>query len=551
MMMKNTCIIYANCQNKLIAELLSQSPDFAAEYTIHGFSVHLLMRGDTPIDDSLLSQTKLFIYQPVKDIHGTCSTNYILSKLPADCQCLSFPPLYFTGYFPQFCKNPSNKVIKPLYPYGIIPQGDANIVSMLEQNLSISEIIKNLEDVDFYQREYLLANVNSSLSELDRRESDLSIKVSSFIRDNYQKYRLFYTHNHPTDRLGICVVNHILQTLNLPELDIEAPAANPKSGILDHAQVPLYPSVIKHLELDFASQITFYNHKSFCTNRLTFRSYIEKYADIHLAAADSATGSYIKGIEQTKQNKLLQAEQSFKKAIAIDNNNAVYYRELATVYQKQGQLDLAESAYKQAIEISPDWVDFYKSLASILTAKQDLIGAALIYKQAIKLEPDNEELYSLLGDTLINLDRLDIAEKCYLRATSLNPHKAHNHRCLGDIYRQQNRLDKAVDRYKKAIAIAPANPWLYIYLSEALLEQNKIEEANKNCKQSLNLKRSKKVGFYRRVGDLQVKIGSFDDAISTYRQAIRLNPNQTPQTVRQIRSQIKQAAEARDCTPVN
>ena len=422
---------------------------------------------------------------------------------------------------------------------------------MLEQNLSIAEITKKIEDADFYQREYLLDNVNNNLNELDRRESDLSIKVSSFIRDNYQKYRLFYTHNHPTDLLGIYVVDRILQTLNLPKLNIETPDPNPKTGILDHAQVPLYPSVIKHLGLNFAKQITFYSHKSFCTNRLTFPSYIEKYVDVHLATADSATSNYIQGVKYTKQNKLSQAEQSLKKAIAIDNDNATYYRELASVYQKQGQLDRAAFVYKKAIEISPDWVDFYKSLASILTTKEDFVGAALLYKQAIKLEPENEEFYSLLGETLVNLDRLDIAEKCYLRAISLNPHKAHNYRCLGDIYRQQNCLDKAVTYYKKAIAIAPQNPWLYINLSEVLIEQNKVEEANKKCKQSLSFKRSKKVGFYRRVGDLQVKIGSFDDAISTYRQAIKLNPDRASQTVRQIRSQIKEAAKARDCNSVN
>ena len=545
--MKKVCIIYANCQNKLLAELLAKSPAFTAEYTVHAFSVHLLLRGKTTLDADLLSQAKLFIYQPVKDIHGVCSTNYILDRLPADCQRLSFPPLYFTGYFPQFCKNPANKVVKQLHPYGIIPQGDRHIISLLDQSSSVEEIADRLADPNFYQRSELLENVENNLNELARRESSLDIKVSDFIRDNYQKYRLFYTHNHPTDKLGIYVVDRILAAIGLPPLAIAAPLPNPQTGILDNVQVPLYPSVIEHLELEFASQIAFYQHKSFCTNKLTFRSYIAKYVDVHLDTADSATSHYVRGIEQIQQKQLALAEQSLHQAIAIDGSNAAYYRALATVYQQQEQLDRAEAAYKQAIEISPDWVEFYQSLADILTAKEDLMGAALLYKQAIKLEPENEEFYSLLGDTLVKLERLDLAEKCYLRAVRLNPDKAHNYRCLGDIYRQNKSLDKAVSAYEAAIAAAPTNPWLYVYLSEALIEQNKIEEAKQNCKQSLNFKRSQRVGFYRRVGNLQVKIGSFDEAISTYRQAIKLNPSMPKQTVRQIRSQIQHATQARDC----
>ena len=548
--MKKLCIVYANCQNELIANYLTKSDEFNREYFIKTIPIHRLIRKQTTIPNRILKQAQLFIYQPVKNVHGDRSTEYLLGKLSADCQHISFPPLYFTGCFPQFCRNPNKRAIESLYPYGIIPQGDANIISMLEQNIGIDKIINHLNSDSFYQRQYLENNVNKGLRELARRESNLSIKISDFIRDNYQKYRLFYAHNHPTDNMGIYVVNQILKLVNFPELDDKL-IPNPQRGVLDKIQIPLYPSVVKHLELDFAQSITFYKHKSFCTNRLTLNNYIRKYADIHLAADDSATGSYLRGIEQTKQNELLLAEQSFQEAIAIDDNNPVYYRELATVYEKQGQLDLAKQSLQQAIAIAPDWVEFYQSLADILIAKENLTGATLLYKRAIELEPENKELYSLLGDTFVKLDRLDLAEKCYLRAIKLDFKQADEHRCLGNIYRRQNSLDKAVVHYQEAIEIAPQNPWLYIHLSEILIEQNKLDEANKNCKQSLNCKKFKKVGIYRRIGDLQVKIGSFDDAISTYRRAIKLNPTLPKPAVRQIRSQIRQAADARDCNSVS
>ena len=200
--MKKICIIYANCQNELLAEYLLKSPSFNQEYTIKRFPVHLLMQGKKTISDELLKRAKLFIYQPVKDIHGICSSRYISNKLPSDCQRISFPPLYFTGYHPQYCKNPVNKIIKPIYPFGVMPYGDSNIISMLTQSNSVSEIIERLSNTNYYSQEFLLANVDKSLAELSRREAMLNIKVSDFIRENYQHYYLFYTVNHPSDIMG-------------------------------------------------------------------------------------------------------------------------------------------------------------------------------------------------------------------------------------------------------------------------------------------------------------------------------------------------------------
>lgn len=546
--MKKICIIYANCQNKLLAECLSKSALFNQEYTLERFPAHLLIQGKTTIPDRLLKQAKLFIYQPVKEAHGKASSKYLLDKLSPDCQTIAFPSLYFTGYFPQYCKNPNLKIIKSIYPFGIIPEGDVNVVKMLEQGQNKEKIASKLQSKDFYTPDLLKNNVNNSLEELARREANLEIKVSQFIRDNYQQHRLFYVHNHPTDILGIYVANKILDRLNLPQLEQQM-SGNPASGILDNTQVPIYPSVIEHLQLDFARQIT-YKHNRFCTNHLSFERYIKEYINLSLLSPGSSGAYYFEGLKYMDKSQYAQAENSLKQAIKMNPQNAAYYRELGEIYQQQQQLDKAELVYKKAIELEPDWIDFYKSLGSVLTNKENYTGAALTYKQAIKLAPQDEELYSLLGDALINIKRWDLAEKCYLHAIKLNPKSAYYHRCLGDIYKQQQKYERAISYYEQALSIAPKNYWLYLHLSEALIEQNKINEANQYCKQSLKIAQAKRVGFYRQVGDLQVKIGSFDDAIATYQQAIKLNPNQNQKVIEQIRSQIDLAANAKECSQV-
>ena len=95
------CLVYANCQNNNIASHLRKSQIFNQEYSIKRFSVHLMNERGLTVPDELLKQAKLFIYQPVKDTNGERSSNYLLSKLSSNCQRISFPSLYFTGYFPQ------------------------------------------------------------------------------------------------------------------------------------------------------------------------------------------------------------------------------------------------------------------------------------------------------------------------------------------------------------------------------------------------------------------------------------------------------------------
>lgn len=79
--MKKICLIYANCHNLLITKYLSSSQYFNQEYLIKRFPVHILIKKNTTVPDHVLKQAKLFIYQPVKDIHGERSTRTVINKL--------------------------------------------------------------------------------------------------------------------------------------------------------------------------------------------------------------------------------------------------------------------------------------------------------------------------------------------------------------------------------------------------------------------------------------------------------------------------------------
>ncbi|MDJ0590674.1 MAG: WcbI family polysaccharide biosynthesis putative acetyltransferase [Pleurocapsa sp. MO_226.B13] len=523
--MKKVCIIYANCQNKLIAEYLNRSSHFNREYLIHRFPVHRLIEQKSTIPEELLKQADLFIYQPVKDIHGDRSSQSILSKLSPDCQKISFPSLYFKGYFPQYCKNPANQIIKPNYPYGIIPPGDTNIIALLAKGKSVAQITEILSDPNFYSQEFLLNNLDGTLQELARRESQLSIKVSSFIKENYQNYYLFHTQNHPTDIFGIYVVNQILKLLDLPRLTDNLFINNPTRGVLDSFQIPIYPSVIKHLNLNFVDYSSVYRHSSFSTNEMTFSRYISEYIELYIPPPKNAKKFFFESITLTKQNKLQQAIDKLKKAIQIKPNNATYYGNLGDIYLKQNKLDDAELAYRKCIELSPTWEDFYQSLGKVLLKKDKLAEAILVYEKALLTNPVSAKIHRFLGDTLLKQNKLDRAENIYQKAIDLDPSNAFNYRCLGDVFKKKNFLDLAVFNYQKAISFSPNTSYFYSNLSIVLAKQNKLDEAISICQQAIELSHQDP-NYYRNLGDIQLQKGNIDDALLTYQKAIKLNPQQ-------------------------
>ena len=526
--MKKICLVYANCQNKLIANYLSQSSSFNQEYQIHRFPVHLLMEKGTTVPDAIIKQAKLFIYQPVKKAHGDRSSESILNKLPANCRRISFPSLYFKGYFPQYCKNPVNHILKPNYPYGFIPHGDSNVISLLAEGKSTAEITSILSDPDFYTQNFVQENLSQTLSELRQRESVLDVKISDFITTYCQKYYLFHTQNHPTDIIGIHIANQILQLLNLPTIGNPLSFSNPHRGILDNFQVPIYPSVIKHLNLNFVDRQSTYRHSSFSSNKINFSRYISEYIDLHLDQKDDAHQHYFSGLNSLKQNKLSQAASKIKQAIKIKPNNATYYGDLGDILQKQNKLDDAESAYKEAIALSPQWDKFYQSLGDILSQKNNFDGAILLYKKAISLNPLDSKSYRALGDILMKQEKLDLAEKLYQKALSIEPNNAFYYRRLADLFQRKNNLDLAVDNYQKAIAIAPKTAYFYSNLSRTLAQQNKLDEALNTCKRAIKLA-DKNPNYHRTLGDIQLQKGEVEQALNTYQQAIKLNPNQMNQ----------------------
>ncbi|WEG10998.1 WcbI family polysaccharide biosynthesis putative acetyltransferase [Pullulanibacillus sp. KACC 23026] len=238
--MKKKCIVYGNCQIGPIRQYLMSSKSFRKLYKmIEVPPVHLCDRktGLTEAQLNELNDCDLFIYQKVSDTYGPyLATDYLLEKLPDKCQTMTIPVSYFTGYHPQFAK-------------GIQPYADKNIIHLLRQGKCDEDIISIVSDENFYTFEELQKNVQLSLNELKKRSNDLDVTLDDFIERYYKNVHLFFTVNHPNFPIIRYVSKKILAKLGLP--------ADELTNVVHHTDfrryiLPIYPSVMKHLNLTFA-----------------------------------------------------------------------------------------------------------------------------------------------------------------------------------------------------------------------------------------------------------------------------------------------------------
>ncbi|XEC93409.1 WcbI family polysaccharide biosynthesis putative acetyltransferase [Paenibacillus tarimensis] len=264
MFRKKNCIVYGTCQVTPIRNHLMSSPTFRSQYNILDIPFVHHIGKNTGLNESLLANCDLFIYQRVSETYSLIlSTDYLIRKLPKHCIKISFSFCYFTGYFPQYVNDPNGFVY-----------GDINVARFLSEGRSNQEIISIISDENFYSYHQLTSILENTLYQLRIREVGLDIVVADYIESLFRENRLFYTYNHPTYHLTCYMAKRMLLRLGISPNEISE--IRHETYASDHTH-PIYPSVIRHLNLKFVRP----GERSFIMNGypVTFGEYIRYYLE--------------------------------------------------------------------------------------------------------------------------------------------------------------------------------------------------------------------------------------------------------------------------------
>lgn len=211
------------------------------------------------------------------------------NKIPIVRMPLFYYPLYFPqsnwfthGPFPEdeefvrnaFCQNLDAR------PSLFYMFDDDNLVSMVKKGLTTEEIVNTVSDEDYYSKEYIEKILRRTLRQIEISEQISDIKIYDWIVENYQKKKIYKDKYHFDNQLVFEYSKRITEYIGEKSIDLV------HGDIVDYMSVtyertwlyemPIYPSVAKHLNLQFIDENTeYYVLKLNHTKKMNFHDIIE------------------------------------------------------------------------------------------------------------------------------------------------------------------------------------------------------------------------------------------------------------------------------------
>lgn len=247
-------VVYANCQSSALGNMLLENEEFSSQYEWDRLPpVQRLKAKDIPEVLAKVRAANLFIYQPVAATVNRpveLSSAFLLDQVRAGTESVSFPSLYFDGYFPH---------LQSLMGYiGVLNRvHDYFIAYCCAIGLTVEKTVELMQKENLYPEELSLRLVERSLGRLAEREasSSVDIPLSGFIRARYVREKLFNQFNHPRR----AVLQHVAEQI-LERMDIAAPRLDREGdSYLDVIVTPVYRSTYRNLKLEFAEEFDTYS----------------------------------------------------------------------------------------------------------------------------------------------------------------------------------------------------------------------------------------------------------------------------------------------------
>ena len=153
------------------------------------------------------------------------------------------------------------------------------------------------------------------------------------------------------------------------------------------------------------------------------------------------------GIAQLTHGQNAEAENSFKRSLALDAKLVPALAYLGVTYGERGQ-------YEKAIGF---------------------------YEQAIALNAQLASMHYLVAETMLKMSNPDTtrAEKYLKRATELDPNLAAAYLAWGRLYVRANRYDEAAPLLERAVSLQPELVEAHYQLSRVLVKLKRSDEANR------------------------------------------------------------------------
>ena len=187
-----------------------------------------------------------------------------------------------------------------------------------------------------------------------------------------------------------------------------------------------------------------------------------------------------------------------------------------------GEADLLKR-YVAAVEADPDNPVSQYNLAVALARTDRVDEAAAGYFKAMQLDSTYAMPYQGLGQLAARKGDRDGARRFFQPALRLDWTLAESYNNLGHIARHEGDLTTALSFFEAAVRQAPDTAVFEYNRGQVLLQMDRLKDGKEAMERCVQLDGSFAPG-HRALGDMYASRQRFDEAIQSYRRALRLDP---------------------------
>lgn len=233
----------------------------------------------------------------------------------------------------------------------------------------------------------------------------------------------------------------------------------------------------------------------------------------------------------------------------VDSTNARVWNEKGNIHFRASEYEEAVYAYEKAIKLDHTFGWAYCNLGLTYLTQNRYAESILLLQKSIELlanDRDRAVAWNGLGNLYRRLNDYDNAVVAYQKADELDPQNAgirddveHFHsepntrnaqvwNELGDLFYKSGTYDEAAKCYGRAIEMEPLNNLSYSNLALCFTHQSRFQEAIPLYLKSIELTHTDtdKAELWNRLGNAYRKLNDYDNAVTAYQNAVKLNNEQ-------------------------
>lgn len=241
------------------------------------------------------------------------------------------------------------------------------------------------------------------------------------------------------------------------------------------------------------------------------------------AHPDDAKAHALYGDVLFQGQKLEEAKQSYKKALALNRNVYLIWAQLLQLETAQNKFKEVIDDGESAIALFPNEPDLYFFLATGYAQSNNHEKAVAYLKNALNLNPkkwiQESDIYSSLGNSLHSLKKYKESDEAFEKSLQLNPDNVYTlNNYAYYLSLRGERLDKAAEMSLRSNELKPDNASFEDTYAWVLFMQKKYTEARIWIEKAIKNNSSSGIQ-YEHYGDILFHLGEKDFAVEQWEKA--------------------------------